>query len=53
MPLYGWLLLTDGGARVDLRWWAFAVFTLAMATDRLDGDIARAKGCLLYSSRCV
>lgn len=44
VPLYGWLLLTDGGSRADLRWWAFGVFVLAMATDRLDGDIARAKG---------
>lgn len=44
VPLYGWLLLADGGTRADLRWWAFVVFTLAMVTDRLDGDIARAKG---------
>jgi len=44
VPVYGVLLLTDGGTRTDLRWWAVGVFTLAMLTDRLDGEIARAKG---------
>ena len=44
VPVYGVLLLTDAGARTDLRWWAFVVFVLAMLTDRLDGDIARATG---------
>lgn len=44
VPVYGWLLLTDGGTRPELRWWALGVFTLAMLTDRLDGQIARAKG---------
>ncbi|MBW3086485.1 CDP-diacylglycerol--glycerol-3-phosphate 3-phosphatidyltransferase [Austwickia sp. TVS 96-490-7B] len=44
VPIYGWLLLTDEGNDVDMRWWACGVFVLAMITDRLDGDIARARG---------
>lgn len=44
VPLYGWLLLTDGGADPTLRWWACGVFAVAMFTDRLDGEIARARG---------
>ena len=26
------------------RWWSWAVFSLAIATDRIDGDLARARG---------
>lgn len=39
IPLFAWLVL-----REDLHWWAFGLFALLMATDKLDGDIARAKG---------
>ncbi|WP_116113706.1 CDP-diacylglycerol--glycerol-3-phosphate 3-phosphatidyltransferase [Austwickia chelonae] len=46
VPLYGWLLLSEGGTDTTLRWWACAVFVLAMITDRLDGEIARAKGLI-------
>lgn len=39
IPLFAWLVL-----REDLHWWAFGLFALLMATDKLDGDIARARG---------
>ncbi len=41
VPLLGWLLLHDGGNDFGYRWWAFGVFTAAILTDRIDGDIAR------------
>jgi len=44
VPVYGWLLLSAGGSDSRLRWWAFGALSVAMLTDRLDGDIARAKG---------
>lgn len=44
VPVYGALLLSDGGTQPTMRWWAVAVFVVAMLTDRLDGDIARARG---------
>ncbi|HUP99009.1 MAG TPA: CDP-diacylglycerol--glycerol-3-phosphate 3-phosphatidyltransferase [Aeromicrobium sp.] len=44
VPLFGWLLLTQGGDDVRMRVWAFVAFCLLMITDRIDGDIARAKG---------
>jgi CDP-diacylglycerol--glycerol-3-phosphate 3-phosphatidyltransferase len=44
VPLFGWLLLSQGGQDVELRIWAFVAFVLLMITDRIDGDIARAKG---------
>ena len=44
VPLFGWLLLTQGGDDVSMRIWAFVSFCLLMITDRIDGDIARAKG---------
>ena len=37
IPVFAWLVLTGHD------WWGFAVFVLLMATDKLDGDIARAK----------
>ncbi|MEJ7741114.1 MAG: CDP-diacylglycerol--glycerol-3-phosphate 3-phosphatidyltransferase [Nocardioidaceae bacterium] len=40
-PVFGWLLLHDGGNDFGYRWWAFGVFTVAILTDRIDGDIAR------------
>ncbi|MBR7744473.1 CDP-diacylglycerol--glycerol-3-phosphate 3-phosphatidyltransferase [Phycicoccus sp. BSK3Z-2] len=43
VPVFGWLLL-GGGESSALRWAAFGVFALAMATDRVDGDIARRRG---------
>ena len=44
VPLFGWLLLTQDGLDVEYRIWAFVAFVLLMITDRIDGDIARAKG---------
>lgn len=40
-PLFVWLLITDDGQNVSLRWWATAFFVIAIATDALDGWIAR------------
>ena len=44
VPLFGWLLLRDGGADDGSRVAAFLVFGVAMMTDRLDGDLARKHG---------
>ena len=44
VPVFGWLLLTEGGDDIGFRVWAFVAFVLLMITDRIDGDIARARG---------
>jgi CDP-diacylglycerol---glycerol-3-phosphate 3-phosphatidyltransferase len=44
VPLFGWLLLADDGESDRLRVVAFAVFAVASATDKLDGDLARRRG---------
>jgi CDP-diacylglycerol--glycerol-3-phosphate 3-phosphatidyltransferase len=47
VPFFVWFLVAGGPAGEDslgLRWTAFAVFAVAMYTDKLDGDIARARG---------
>ena len=41
VPFFGWALLHDGGDSTTWRWVAFALFVLAMITDKVDGDIAR------------
>ncbi|WP_226345297.1 CDP-diacylglycerol--glycerol-3-phosphate 3-phosphatidyltransferase [Agilicoccus flavus] len=46
VPVFGWLLLADGGHEAPLRWWAAVVFVLAMATDRLDGQLARSRNLI-------
>ncbi|MEX3503819.1 CDP-diacylglycerol--glycerol-3-phosphate 3-phosphatidyltransferase [Corynebacterium sp. LK2510] len=38
VPVFAWLVLAHHW------WWAFGLFALLMATDKLDGDIARARG---------
>lgn len=38
IPVFAWLVLSDH------QWWSFAVFVALMITDKLDGDIARARG---------
>jgi CDP-diacylglycerol---glycerol-3-phosphate 3-phosphatidyltransferase len=43
VPFYGWALLVDGGDSVLWRCVAYALFALAMITDKIDGDIARAR----------
>jgi CDP-diacylglycerol--glycerol-3-phosphate 3-phosphatidyltransferase len=41
VPLFGWALLHDGGDDPLWRWVAFALFAVAMITDKIDGDLAR------------
>ncbi len=41
VPVFGVLLLTDGGDSISLRVWAWIAFVLLMLTDRIDGDLAR------------
>jgi CDP-diacylglycerol---glycerol-3-phosphate 3-phosphatidyltransferase len=40
-PVFLWLLLADAGAEGALRWVAAALFVVAIATDGVDGYIAR------------
>ncbi|HET8598881.1 MAG TPA: CDP-diacylglycerol--glycerol-3-phosphate 3-phosphatidyltransferase [Segeticoccus sp.] len=44
VPLFGWLLLLDHGENTRDRLIAAGVFVLASVTDRIDGDLARARG---------
>ena len=44
VPVYGWILLHDGGDDTTWRVWSFVVFALLMITDRIDGDLARSRG---------
>ena len=44
VPVFAWLILAHDGADTAMRWWAWGVFTVAIITDRIDGDLARAKG---------
>ena len=41
VPFFGWALLTDDGRSLTWRWVSFALFVLAMITDKVDGDLAR------------
>lgn len=43
VPFFGWALLADGGDSVLWRTVASAIFVAAMVTDKIDGDIARAR----------
>ena len=43
VPFFGYALLYDGGDSVTWRLIAFALFVAAMITDKIDGDIARAR----------
>ncbi len=43
VPFFAWALLVDGGDSVLWRCVAWALFGLAMLTDKIDGDIARAR----------
>ena len=40
IPVFVWLVLSGQ------QWWAFGLFAVLMATDKLDGDIARARGLI-------
>ena len=44
VPVFAWFLLHQGGHSTSYRLLAAGVFVVATATDRIDGDIARAKG---------
>ena len=41
VPFFGWVLLYDHGHDGWWRFWAWAIFAVAMFTDRIDGEIAR------------
>lgn len=41
VPFYGWALLAEGGDSILWRCVAWGIFVVAMATDKIDGDIAR------------
>jgi CDP-diacylglycerol--glycerol-3-phosphate 3-phosphatidyltransferase len=43
VPFFGWTLLHDGGDSVGWRIAAFVLFVGAAITDKIDGDIARAR----------
>jgi CDP-diacylglycerol--glycerol-3-phosphate 3-phosphatidyltransferase len=43
-PVFLWMLLADAGADTPLRWWAAVLFVVAIATDGIDGAIARRHG---------
>ena len=46
VPFFGWALLMDGGDSIAWRLVAFAIFVVAMITDKIDGDIARARNLI-------
>ena len=41
VPFFAWALLVDEGQSAGWRWVAYALFALAMITDKIDGDLAR------------
>ena len=41
VPFFGYALLVDGGDSEGWRYVACAIFTVAMVTDKIDGDLAR------------
>lgn len=45
-PFFVWMLLADGGANGPWRWVAAAFFVIAIATDALDGYLARSRGLI-------
>ena len=44
VPFFGFALLHEGGQSVPWRIVAYVLFVVAMITDKVDGDIARARG---------
>ena len=40
-PVFCWMLLVDDGHDGTLRWWAAALFIVAIETDGIDGYLAR------------
>lgn len=43
IPLFAWLVISGDGQHASWIWWSLGVFVALMITDKLDGDIARAK----------
>lgn len=43
VPFFAWALLVDGGESATWRTVAWVIFAVAMITDKIDGDIARAR----------
>jgi CDP-diacylglycerol--glycerol-3-phosphate 3-phosphatidyltransferase len=43
VPFFAWALLVDGGDSILWRSVAWVIFAVAMITDKIDGDIARAR----------
>ena len=46
VPVFGWLLLTQGGQDARMRWWALLIFLVAILTDWVDGYLARRQGLI-------
>ena len=46
VPFFAWALLVDGGESITWRCVAFAIFVVAMVTDKIDGDLARKHGLI-------
>jgi CDP-diacylglycerol--glycerol-3-phosphate 3-phosphatidyltransferase len=46
VPFFAVALLIDGGTSIAWRLTAFAIFAVAMITDKIDGDIARKRGLI-------
>lgn len=44
IPLFAWLIIRGDDQHLTWMWWAFGLFVALMITDKLDGDIARARG---------
>lgn len=44
IPLFAWLVLQSESSHVGWMWASFLCFVALMITDKLDGDIARARG---------
>lgn len=44
IPVFAWCVVRGDDTHTGWMWAAFAVFAVLMATDKLDGDIARKRG---------
>ncbi len=56
VPFFIWVLVAGGPFGDDslaLRWTAFVLFAVAIYTDKLDGDIARARGLVTSFGKIV
>ena len=53
VPVFGWFLLAHDGQSEPHLWVAFGIFTVAMITDRIDGDLARSRGLVTDFGKVV